>query len=70
MSKIERKIKDLCKEKGAKIESIEHLLDYYEKSLGWNKKHALEYTLKLFEDGTIDSIMVISGKGGKKSDTD
>ena len=69
MSENKEKIKKLCKEKGAKIQGIKLLIEYYQKSLGWTEQQAIEYALKLFEDGTIDSIMVISKKGGNDDAT-
>lgn len=68
MSTNNEKLKELCKAKGAKIQGIEHLIEYYQKSLGWTKQEAIEYALKLFEDGTINAIMVISKKGGNDDD--
>lgn len=64
MSENKEKLKELCLAKGAKIQGIELLIEYYQKSLGWTEQKAIEYALKLFEEGTIDSIMVISKKGG------
>ena len=69
MSENKQKLIELCKAKGAKIQGIEHLIEYYQKSLGWTKQQAIEYALKLFKDGTIDSITVISKKGGNDDDT-
>lgn len=69
MSDYKQKLIELCKAKGAMIQGIEYLIEYYKKSLGWSEKQAVEYALKLFEDGTIDSIMVISKKGGNDDDT-
>lgn len=69
MSINNEKLKELCKAKGAKIQGIEYLIEYYKKSLGWNEQEAIEYILKLFEDGTIDDIMVISKKGGNDDAT-
>ena len=69
MSENKQKLIELCKAKGAKIQGIEHLIEYYKKSLGLSEQQAIEYALKLFEDGTIDSIMVISKKGGNDDDT-
>ena len=69
MSENKEKIKKLCKEKGAKIQGIELLIEYYQKSIGWSEPQAVEYAIKLFEDGTIDSIMVISKEGGNDDDT-
>ena len=70
MSDYKQKLNELCKEKGAKIQGIEHLIEYYIKSLGWTEQQAIEYALKLFDDGTIDSIMIISEKGGNDDVTD
>ena len=69
MSDYKQKLIGLCKAKVAKIQGIEHLIKYYQKSLGWSEQQAIEYALKLFEDGTIDSIIVISKKGGNDDDT-
>ncbi len=69
MSDYKQKLIELCKAKGAKIQCIEHLIEYYKKSLGWSEQKAIEYAIKLFEDGTIDSIIVISKKGGNDDDT-
>ena len=69
MSDYKRKLNELCKQKGAKIQGIEHLIEDYQKSLGWTEQQAIEYALKLFEDGTIDSIMIISKKGGNDDAT-
>lgn len=69
MSICNEKLKELCKAKGAKIQGIEYLIEYYQKSLGWTKQQAIEYILKLFNDGTIDAIMAISKKGGNDDAT-
>lgn len=69
MSENKEKLKVLCKAKGVKIQGIEHLIEYYQKSLGWSEQQAIEYAIKLFEDGIIDSIMVISKEGGNDDDT-
>ena len=69
MSDYKQKLIKLCKAKGAMIQGIEHLIEYYQKALGWSEPQAVEYAIKLFEDGTIDSIMVISKEGGNDDDT-
>ena len=69
MSDYKQKLIELCKAKGAMIQDIEHLIEYYQKALGWSEPQAVEYAIKLFEDGTIDSIMVISKEGGNDDDT-
>lgn len=69
MSINNKKLKELCKAKDTKIQGVEYLIKYYQKSLGWTKQQAIEYILKLFNDGTIDAIMVISKKGGNDNAT-
>lgn len=69
MSINNKKLKELCKAKDTKIQGIEYLIKYYQKSLGWTEQQAIEYVLKLFEDGTIDAIMAISKKGGNDDAT-
>ena len=69
MSENKQKLIELRKAKGAKIQGTEHLIEYYQKALGWSEPQAVEYAIKLFEDGTIDSIMVISKEGGNDDDT-
>ena len=69
MSENKQKLIEFCKAKGAMIQGIEHLIEYYQKSLGWTEQQAIEYAIKLFEDGTIDSIMVILKEGGNDDDT-
>ena len=69
MSENKQKLIELCKVKGAKMQGIEYLIEYYQKALGWSEQQAVEYAIKLFEDGTIDSIMVILKEGGNDDDT-
>ena len=69
MSENKQKLIELCKAKGAKIQGTEHLIEYYQKAFGWSEPQAVEYAIKLFEDGTIDSIMVISKEGGNDDGT-
>ena len=69
MSENKQKLIEFCKAKCLKIKGIEHLIEYYQKALGWSEQQAVEYAIKLFEDGTIDSIMVISKEGGNDDDT-
>mgnify|MGYP000728945503 CR=1 FL=1 len=66
---LELKLNELIKRTDTSSKGIELLIDYYIKSLGWSKEQAVEYAIKLFEDGTIDSIMVILKEGGNDDDT-
>lgn len=69
MSIKNEKLKELCNAKGAKVQGIKHLIEYYQKSLNWSEQQAIEYVLKLFDGGTIDAIIVISKKGGNDDAT-
>ena len=44
---------------------MDHLVNYYIKSLGWSEEEACKYALSLFHDGTITQIKLI-GKDGKE----
>jgi len=67
---LELRLNELIKKTDTSFEGINLLIDYYIKSLGWSKEQAVEYAIGLFEDGTIDSIKVINGKGGNDDATD
>lgn len=67
---LELKLNELIKRTDTSSKGIELLIDYYIKSLGWSKEQAVEYAIGLFENGTIDSIKVINGKGGNDDATD
>ena len=67
---LELKLNELIKRTDTSSKGIELLIDYYIKSLGWSKEQAVEYAIGLFENGTIDSIKVINGKGGNGDATD
>ena len=67
---LELKLNELIKRTDTSSKGIELLIDYYIKRLGWSKEQAVEYAIGLFENGTIDSIKVINGKGGNDDATD
>ncbi|WP_264230096.1 hypothetical protein [Acholeplasma laidlawii] len=67
---LELRLNELIKKTDTSFEGINLLIDYYIKSLGWSKEQAVEYAIGLFEDGTIDFIKVINGKGGNDDATD
>lgn len=67
---LELRLNELIKKTDTSFEGINLLIDYYIKSLGWSEEQAVEYAIGLFEDGTIDSIKVINGKGGNDDATD
>jgi hypothetical protein len=67
---LELRLNELIKKTDTSFEGINLLIDYYIKSLGWSKEQTVEYAIGLFEDGTIDSIKIINGKGGNDDATD
>ena len=60
--KLNDTLKELCAEAGASEAGIERLLDYYMDGCGWSEDSAVEYVYELFENGTIDALMMISEK--------
>lgn len=64
--KLNKTLKALCAETGAQKAGIEKLLDYYVECCGWTEDNAVEYVYELFENGTIDLILVIGGKQPEK----
>lgn len=67
MDEKELKLQKLIKEKNIHKEGIDFLLKYYEESLHWSHEQAVEYTISLFENGTIDDIKIIGGKDNGKT---
>lgn len=57
-------LENLIISKGQTMENYEKLLNYYQISLGWSEKKAIEYIIELFDKGVIDKIIVL-GKGDK-----
>ena len=57
-------LENLIISKGQTMENYEKLLYYYQSSLGWSEKKAIEYIIELFDKGVIDKIIVL-GKGDK-----
>jgi hypothetical protein len=56
------KLQRLVEEKGIHKEGINFLLEYYMHSLHWSENESVDYIIKLFENGTIDDILIIGGK--------
>lgn len=46
----------LCEETQTSKTGILHLLRYYTDTLGWGMQASLDYTVGLFENGTIQEI--------------
>lgn len=55
-------LKELCTETGACEAGVERLLNYYIDGCGWSEDSGVEYVYELFENGTIDALMMISEK--------
>lgn len=68
MDELKQKLDQLIKANDVNKEGIEFLIDYYIRSLGWSYEKAVEYTIELFENDTIDEVKVIGGKGNGKTD--
>ena len=67
MDNNELKLQQLISEKNIHKEGIDFLLRYYEESLHWSHKQAVEYAISLFENGTIDDIKIIGGANDGKT---
>lgn len=67
---LDLKLNEFIKKTETSSKGIDLLIDYYIKSLGWSRKQAIEYAIELFDNGTIDAIKVINGKGGNDDATD
>lgn len=65
MSEIRKQLYEMCDKTNTSITGMDHLVNYYIKSLGWNEEEACKYALSLFHDGTITQIKLI-GKDGKE----
>lgn len=59
---LKEKLALICKTTDTNEKGINLLLEYYQKSLGWDEEKAIAYVINLFENGTIDAIKVL-GKG-------
>lgn len=60
---LKAKLNRLIVESGVEKDGIDYLVCYYIHRLGWSQKQALEYTIKLFENGTMAQIYEL-GKDG------
>ena len=65
MNILKEKLLKLCEQHKASTEGINYLINYYINSLGWTEEEAIKYTIKLFDNGTIDEIKIIGGTDGK-----
>lgn len=65
MNNLKEKLLKLCEQYKTSTEGINYLINYYINSLGWTEEEAIKYTIKLFDNGTIDEIKIIGGTDGK-----
>ncbi len=65
LEELKKELDTICESTKTSRKGIQCLIDYYIKSLGWSESEAIKYTIKLFENGTIEMIKVI-GKDGKE----
>ena len=60
-----KQLYEMCDKTSTSRTGMDHLVNYYIKSLGWSEEEACKYALSLFHDGTITQIKLI-GKDGKE----
>ena len=65
MSEVRKQLYEMCDKTNTSRSGMDHLVNYYIKSLGWSEEEACKYALSLFHDGTIAQIKLI-GKDGKE----
>lgn len=65
MNNLKEKLLKLCEQYKTSTEGINYLINYYINSLGWTEEEAIKYTIKLFDNGTIDESKIIGGTDGK-----
>jgi hypothetical protein len=65
IEELRTELKETCEKYDTRFSGIEYLVNYYITSLKWTEKEALEYSLKLFHNGTITQIKLI-GKDGNE----
>ena len=65
MIEARKQLYEMCDKTSTSRTGMDHLVNYYIKSLGWNEEEAFKYALSLFHDGTITQIKLI-GKDGKE----
>lgn len=59
IEELRQQVKEKCEKTNTRQEGIDFLIKYYTRSLEWSEREALEYTLQLFKDGTINEIKVL-----------
>lgn len=64
-NKLREKLYQICEETKTERSGIDYLVNYYITSLSWSKEKAIEYTISLFHNGTIQEIKLF-GKNGEE----
>lgn len=65
MIEVRKQLYEMCDKTNTSRSGMDHLVNYYIKSLGRSEEEACKYALSLFHDGTITQIKLI-GKDGKE----
>ena len=65
MIEVRKQLYEMCDKTNTRRTGMDHLVNYYIKSLGWSEEEACKYALSLFHDGTITQIKLL-GKDGKE----
>ena len=65
MIEARKQLYEMCDKTSTRRTGMDHLVNYYIKSLDWSEEEACKYALSLFHDGTITQIKLI-GKDGKE----
>lgn len=65
MIEVRKQLYEMCDKTNTSRTGMDHLVNYYIKSLCWSEEEACKYALSLFHDGTITQIKLI-GKDGKE----
>lgn len=65
LEQLREELKETCEKTNTSTTGIEFLIKYYITQLGWSKEQAINYTLGLFRDGTIEEIKLL-GKDGEE----
>ena len=62
---LRKKLEAICERTKTDLTGIKALLKYYTDTCGWTEEEALNHTIELFENGTIDQIKLF-GKDGEE----
>ena len=65
MIEVRKQLYEMCDKTNTSRSGMDHLVNYYIKSLGWSEEEACKYALSLIHHGTITQIKLI-GKDGKE----